>query len=400
MARTRPQEPSLTPGNRIYLYGLLARELGCGRQTFLPRVEEVLASERLGAEDLGFATTRALLEALGPCIDLTVFKGGRIYATVIAQPSWDDALTVPAEAKADAGAKGGKPWKRRKADKALKPVKPRRVKRAVIEEPAEEPAAVVAATEASVEDEPAAAEDSARAPESAPEPLVEPAGESDLPAAPEAEAAKPAAAEPAPMLGQDLDSSVSETPAAAADAPQPTISLTVTYDPYSGSEQETTLEASPAAPAQAAEKIEQAPTPAEPEAAEPAAAGAVAPAAKAEPAAAPSAPEPTKIAGRHPHASRPSPEALASYPRDFAAEVYLSGECIAKLIELLPRGVDAVSLLQQDYARAQNLELIRGTRSRMTFPLRIEHENSAQPLTVMLKRQVGSGLPWKLNDIA
>ena len=84
---TKVQAPQLTPNNRIYLYQLLSRELGCGKQTFMPAVEEALARDRMTSDDLGFESTRALLEALEEFVKLTVFKGGRIYATVMAQPA-------------------------------------------------------------------------------------------------------------------------------------------------------------------------------------------------------------------------------------------------------------------------------------------------------------------------
>ena len=134
---TKVQAPQLTPNNRIYLYQLLSRELGCGKQTFMPAVEEALARDRMTADDLGFESTRALLEALEEFVRLTVFKGGRIYATVMAQPVWDEALAALESGKAkDAGGPSNKPWKRKKADKTLKPVRPERVKRT---EPAPEP---------------------------------------------------------------------------------------------------------------------------------------------------------------------------------------------------------------------------------------------------------------------
>ncbi len=91
---TKVPAPQLTPNNRIYLYQLLSRELGCGKQTFMPAVEEALARERMTSDDLGFDSTRALLEALEEFVKLTVFKGGRIYATVMAQPAWDEALAA------------------------------------------------------------------------------------------------------------------------------------------------------------------------------------------------------------------------------------------------------------------------------------------------------------------
>lgn len=124
-----PQNTSLTLGNHIYLYRLLSEAIGCGKQTFLTQVEEALEKESLGAADLGFESTRELLEELDDFVKLTVFKGGRIYATVIAQPTWDEALAAP-QKKADAG---GKSWKKKRGDKSIKAVKPRRVKREIPE---------------------------------------------------------------------------------------------------------------------------------------------------------------------------------------------------------------------------------------------------------------------------
>ena len=58
----------------------------------MTQVEEALAVGDMTAYDLGFESTRELLEELDDCIKLTVFKGGRLYATVIANEAWDAAL--------------------------------------------------------------------------------------------------------------------------------------------------------------------------------------------------------------------------------------------------------------------------------------------------------------------
>ncbi len=76
--------PTLSLGNHIYLYRLLRDAIGCGKQTFMTQVEEALAAGDMAAYDLGFESTRELLEELDDCIKLTVFKGGRLYAAVIA----------------------------------------------------------------------------------------------------------------------------------------------------------------------------------------------------------------------------------------------------------------------------------------------------------------------------
>lgn len=80
--------PTLSLGNHIYLYRLLRDAIGCGKQTFMTQVEEALAAGDMTAYDLGFESTRELLEELDDCIKLTVFKGGRLYATVIANEAW------------------------------------------------------------------------------------------------------------------------------------------------------------------------------------------------------------------------------------------------------------------------------------------------------------------------
>lgn len=106
-------KPTLSLGNHIYLYRLLRDAIGCGKQTFMTQVEEALATGDMAAYDLGFESTRELLEELDDCIKLTVFKGGRLYATVIANEAWDTAL-AKGEDKPKA-AKGAKQSYKRKS---------------------------------------------------------------------------------------------------------------------------------------------------------------------------------------------------------------------------------------------------------------------------------------------
>lgn len=373
---TKVQAPQLTPNNRIYLYQLLSRELGCGKQTFMPAVEEALARDRMTADDLGFESTRALLEALEEFVKLTVFKGGRIYATVMAQPAWDEALAALESGKAkDAGGPSNKPWKRKKADKTLKPVRPKRVKRpepAPDPEPiaktevAESPALHGAAAQARAEETEAASEnadaDAANIPE-------------DAPATEATKAAETVAV--VETTGIHEEASLTERNDACAcveggPQPSPAVSLTVTYDPYSGIDRETKLESHPISP-----KPDQAPL---------------------EPACAPS----QLATNQAPLSAAPaplSPAVLATYPTDFSTEVYLASELIADLCELLPYGTDVFTLLAEDYARARTLELISGTRARATFPLRIQHADSIEPIRVTLKKRGGGGLQWELSSV-
>ena len=121
--------PTLSLGNHIYLYRLLRDAIGCGKQTFMTQVEEALAAGDMAAYDLGFESTRELLEELDDFIKLTVFKGGRLYATVIANDTWDAAL-AKGEDKPKA-AKGAKQSykKKKRGEKDLKAVRPKHVKR-------------------------------------------------------------------------------------------------------------------------------------------------------------------------------------------------------------------------------------------------------------------------------
>ena len=121
--------PTLALGNHIYLYRLLRDAIGCGKQTFMTQVEEALAADDMTAYDLGFESTRELLEELNDCIKLTVFKGGRLYATVIANEAWDAALAKDEDKrKATKGAKQSYKKKKR-GKKDLKAVRPKHVKR-------------------------------------------------------------------------------------------------------------------------------------------------------------------------------------------------------------------------------------------------------------------------------
>ena len=563
MART-VDTPTLTQNNRIYLYRLLSHELGCGKQVFLPTVESALAGDRMTAEDLGYESTRALLEALDEFVKLTIFKGGRIYATVIAQPVWDEALAAlesGSSAKSDGGSKSGKPWKRKKADKALKPVRPKRVKRpepacdaAVPEAPesakstasaqavpentaqistdqetvAEPERATAAQETSSGADRTPAHQDALTEPKRIADERTSPAGAVHDKVAPSDPAGtvqatdapgKPVdAGHPAP--GQAAQEAVVEQTAAdgaapdgtndAADDPEqtsphdaaltspaPAISLTVTYDPYSGVDREVKLESHPVtvpdaaaadrangvqAPGAAthtsdagatsdahasssaiAQEVSPKPPVQDEKEAHVSAGHAVAAAPVSntrEPGAAaasasletvyeptcahtPSdsdqqntprsdeAPMPCRVDApdssvTHPSlstnqdlaceatavaspascANEPSsqpvpldPNVLATYPKDFAAEVYPPSDAIADLCELLPYGTEVFTLLAEDYERARKLELISGTRARATFPLRIQHANSVEPIRITLKKRSGSGLKWELCAI-
>lgn len=262
--------PRFTEANKLFMYRLLRDQLGCGKQTFITRVDEVLAQDRLTAEDLGFDSTLQLLEALGAdVVKITLFKGGRAYATVLPREDWDKALAAP-ESKSPA--KGNKPWKKKKGDKSIKPSCPKRVKRD--EAPSDSPATMTDEDDAPALPDRNAAEGSASASDAA---LSNAATADSTPATPQKAAARDPRLRNAnfSLKGIEADqadtakdededeaddaaaeANVSEPEAApggdnaaqnaeerAADSPR--IALTVTYDPYTGQQGESSLVATP-----------------------------------------------------------------------------------------------------------------------------------------------------------
>lgn len=403
-----------TPGFKLYLYQLLSRELGIGKQTLLPQVEEVLAADDIVPEDLECATVQELVEACPDFLKLTIFKKGRAYATVLRNEEWDQMLATPEEKPAGnakkAAAGGPKTWKKKKGGrKVLKPVKPGKQRRdreaaerraaelAAAEDEARAAELAVAAaaaaaevaetSEAEMTEVAGAAEEAqpaisaptlaevlaqARAAEAAETDQAAPAA--DEPAEPQDEPVEPVAAEPepAPTPAEEAsvapeDSQPQEVPVAPAEeqkapaAPEPApISLTITYDPYEDMERE--LER------QRIEAERHQPAPVKPE---------------SEPA---SSPRPTT--GGIP---------LADLPQDLASELACKDAQLRMLYQLLPYEVEPMAVLDEDWRVARSTAELSGTRNRVTFPLRYLHEDGT-PITITLRKTTrsASGKRWSL----
>lgn len=347
----------ITAGNALYLYRLLGRELGVGKQTSMARVAEVLEADGIWPEDLGCADVRALCEALTDFAKVTAFKKGQVFVTVMRSEELDRMLERAGEpTAAEKAASKGKPWKHRKGAKAVKPQKPRHV-----EKPAPEPVA-----------EPAAEPAPDLAPEPMPEPVAEPAAEEE----PQAEAAvektaeaevtsEPAtkvevasepAAEPEPEPEPEPAPQAGPEPEPAPVAPEPSIKLTITFDPDPEPEPVPATEPEPVSTA--------APTPA--------------------PAPAPARPE----------------RAHADLPQDFYADVRCPDEQLSTLYQLLPADVDPMATLEEDFRLARSTHALEGTRSNVTFPLRYQRADGS-PVTVTLRRtaRAQAGKHWTLAEV-
>lgn len=320
---------TITAGNELYLYQLLSREAGTGRQIMIAQVEDILRADDIWPSDLGCSDVREVLEHLSSFVHLTVFKKGRVYATVIPNPEWDAILERAQADKTDKTAEkggGAKSWKRKRAKRDPKPAKPRPKGRP---KPAAEP-------------------------EPAPEPTPEP-----MPAAEPEPAPEPARAATEEQA-QGHAPAITPEPAPTDPAPTPSITFTITYDPYEDEENEGAsdgdLSSTPEAPA--------APIPAAPD---------------------------TSV----------SPTSQTRHPQSFATDVLIRNTELSSLYQILPLDVDPIALLDEDWRVARSTHQYTQDGGIVTFPLRYQGIENNQPVMVTLRRTVASntGKRWVVASI-
>lgn len=419
--------PTLSPGNHIYLYRLLRDAIGCGKQTFMTQVEEALAAGDMTAYDLGFESTRELLEELDDCIKLTVFKGGRLYATVIANEAWDTAL-AKGEDKPKA-AKGAKQSykKKKRGEKDLKAVRPRHVKRP-------EPEAMVEAapepepeTETEVAIEVTAGTEIAASTD--PEVISEQEATVELNEAPKstteeaADQPETSAFQNSDVFGDEAEDDQSDEPAdqdatesaPQPETPQPAISLTVVYDPENANAGITTMastpiEAKPSVENQSAPQVELDTATADaPAIVEPADSAAMPKADTesvlgAEPAPVIEVTPVNEQASAPAMVPAPAPAAPAipeDFPVDFATEVFCPGPLLHQLSTYLPYGADTLGIVGEYYWIARERGTIEAARNRASFPLRYTQAGERREVTVRIRRNTtgGLGAAWTIDKV-
>lgn len=409
--------PTLSLGNHIYLYRLLRDAIGCGKQTFMTQVEEALAAGDMTAYDLGFESTRELLEELNDCIKLTVFKGGRLYATVIANEAWDAALTKGEDKpKAAKGAKQSYKKKKR-GEKDLKAVRPKHVKRpepesmvetvpesepeteieVAIEVTAEAEAEAAATTDPEVISEQEAAAEPNEAPKST---TKEAASQSETPAFQNSDVFGDEAEDDQPDQSADQDATES-TP--KPETLQPAISLTVVYDPENANAGITTMASTPVEvkPSIEAEDAPEADAKTETEdisvSVEPTD-SAVNPEAVPE-----SAPviESTSAPVPAPVPASAAPTIPEDFPIDFATEVFCPGPLLHQLSTYLPYGADTLGIVGEYYWIARERGTIEAARNRASFPLRYTQAGERHEVTVRIRRNTtgGLGAAWVIDKV-
>lgn len=358
----------MTPGNRLYLYQLLSTKIGIGRQVPLSQVEELLDKDGIDAMGLGYEGVRELVEELDDFMRLTVFKKGRVYATVTAHEAFDAMLARLNESAATSGkdvsggaattagkSTGAKTWKHRKSDKDPKPAKPRvRIRREARKKSDSNPEAVVEAASETIGGD---AEGPTPSPgsEPGPEPQVEP--------------------EPEPE-GDDRR---------AKDhiSTEGHISISITYNPYDYGE--LCLEDEGLVTESVEAQPEQGGT------------GGADPVSCATEDSAHAAKDPPPAAPTGEAATRQRYELFQSFSHD----VWCKDEPLSLLYQVLPYDIEPMSVLVDDWRYARSTGTYEGAHSSIRFPLSFRASGSERPIVAQLHRSVKlhAGKAWALEAI-
>ena len=361
----------------LYLYKLLKATIGVSKQTPLSTVEGVLIEDDLAPQDFGFDDIRALMEACPDFIKITAFKKGYVYATLLTFDTFEAAL-VAGEKNVESQ-NNGKPWKRRRGAKSIRALKPKHL---VVEaEPEVEPEPEeLPVTEES--EESAVAEESEKL--SVAETTV-----ADVPAAetaaeePKQETANEAAAEPAEAETLSPEATETESPAPEQEmsepeaseptVPEPTISLTVTYNPYDGSDEEKTLEAAPSVLQQAMSATSSASS-----------------------ITASESQTSTQVINQN-EAPAPAP----TYPADFEEDLHVNNELLGILYQMAPVDANVLKQLEEDFKLAVSSRALISKGGTFTFNTRYKKPQTDEVITATIRKSKRGALrPWTLLELS
>ena len=361
----------------LYLYKLLKATIGVSKQTPLSTVEDVLVEDELAPQDFGFDDIRALMEACPDFIKITAFKKGYVYATLLTFETFEVALAA-GEKNVELQS-NGKPWKRRRGAKSIRALKPKHL---VVEaEPEVEPEP----EELPVTEE---SEESAVAEESE-ELSVAETTVADVPSAetaaeePKQETANEAAAEPAEAETLAPEATETESPAPEQEmpepvtsepiVPEPTISLTVTYNPYDGSDEEKTLEAAPSVLQQALNTTSSA-------------------------SAATTSESPVSAPAIN---QNESPAPAPTYPADFEEELHVNNELLGILYQMAPVDANVLKQLEEDFKLAVSSRALISKGGTFTFNTRYKKPQTDEVITATIRKSKRGALrPWTLLELS
>ena len=361
----------------LYLYKLLKATIGVSKQTPLSTVEGVLIEDDLAPQDFGFDDIRALMEACPDFIKITAFKKGYVYATLLTFDIFEAAL-IAGEKNVEAQ-NNGKPWKRRRGAKSIRALKPKHL---------------VAETEPEVEPEPEElpvteeSEESAVAEESE-ELSVAETTVADVPSAetaaeePKQETANEAAAEPAEAETLAPEATETESPAPEQEmpepvtsepiVPEPTISLTVTYNPYDGSDEEKTLEAAPSVLQQALNTTSSA-------------------------SAATTSESPVSAPAIN---QNEAPAPTPTYPANFEEDVHVNNELLGILYQMAPVDANVLKQLEEDFKLAVSSRALISKGGTFTFNTRYKKPQTDEVITATIRKSKRGALrPWTLLELS
>ena len=361
----------------LYLYKLLKTTIGVSKQTPLSTVEGVLIEDDLAPQDFGFDDIRALLEACPDFIKITAFKKGYVYATLLTFDTFETAL-VAGEKNVESQ-NNGKPWKRRRGAKSIRALKPKHLvvetepeaeELPTQEEPTEteEVPVVENSEELSVAETALVAEESAaEAPEediqqeSADDATPEPAGIDDV--APESDETET----PAP------ESKTAEPTVPEPVVPEPTISLTVTYNPYDGSDEEKTLEAAPSVLQQAMSATSSASS-----------------------ITASESQTSTQVINQN-----ETPAPTPTYPANFEEDVHVNNELLGILYQMAPVDANVLKQLEEDFKLAVSSRALISKGGTFTFNTRYKKPQTDEVITATIRKSKRGALrPWTLLELS
>ena len=361
----------------LYLYKLLKATIGVSKQTPLSTVEGALIEDDLAPQDFGFDDIRALMEACPDFIKITAFKKGYVYATLLTFDTFEAAL-VAGEKNVEAQ-NNGKPWKRRRGAKSIRALKPKHLvvetepeveELPAQEEPTEpeEPPVAESSEELPVAETALVAEESsAEAPEedlqqeSADDAAPEPAGTDD--AAPEPTETETSAPEP----------KAAELTVPEPVVPEPTISLTVTYNPYDGSDEEKTLEAAPSVLQQAMSATSSASS-----------------------ITASESQTSTQVINQN-----ETPAPTPTYPANFEEDVHVNNELLGIMYQMAPVDANVLKQLEEDFKLAESSRALISKGGTFTFNTRYKKPQTDEVITATIRKSKRGALrPWTLLKLS
>lgn len=362
----------------LYLYKLLKATIGVSKQTPLSTVEGILLEDGLAPQDFGFNDIRSLMETCPDFIKITAFKKGYVYATLLTFDTFEVALA--AGEKTIEAQNNGKPWKRRRGAKSIRPLKPKHLVAETGPEAEElpnqeEPTEPEELPVAESSEELSIAETALIAEESAAEAPVVATPCADVPEEDfQQETADNAAPEPdeteTPAPEPELEPA---TEAPEPIAPEPTISITVTYNPYDGSDEEKTLEATPSVLQQALSTTSSTPSTTVSE-----------------------SQTSTQVINQN-----ETPAPAPTYPANFEEDVHVNNELLGILYQMAPVDANVLKQLEEDFKLAESSRALISKGGTFTFNTRYKKPQTDEVITATIRKSKRGALrPWTLLELS